>query len=513
MVEPDSALRANGMDVKMRQFSLQARLALAGLVLLVGCSEPTETVGTLRNVDDTQGEMSLRVVPPIAPGALSAQMVVAAAHQEPVLPTRVVEDEYFPAITLETPESLRRLPPVPPRVKYAPASDYPSTTDPQPAPRHLERLPNTQRPTASAQPVAVNLASQSRATPIRLLPPVVRQEPEDRKQAVPRRRAVPPPARKPPLPALASVNDVTPQVNQPQIPAPSLVAVADQVDTMTKRAFSLAEKGALFSAKAEFHQALRAISHSLDAQRGGNEFSESLALGLQALDEANDFAAHAQHGPVVDVEVIVDGHQTPLLKPYDLSTVSPVVAMQRYYNFAQQHLLKASGGAPVAARVYYGLGKLHMVLGEDSPSAERLHGPTAMAFHQVALIIDPTNHLAANELGVLLARFGKFPEARSVLQHAIALRPLPETWQNLSIVHRELGEASLAAQSLANWQFATQQVQQQNPERNTAEESMVKWVPPQEFAEPWQRQNATAASRASSAPPAQARQKAGFLWW
>jgi tetratricopeptide (TPR) repeat protein len=295
----------------------------------------------------------------------------------------------------------------------------------------------------------------------------------------------------------------------------ALATVADRVDTMTGRAFVLAEKGALYSAKAEFHQALRAIAQSLGAQSGSKRFSTAMALGLQALDEADDFATYAQNGPVVNVELIVDAHQTPLLKPYDLSNVPPVVAMQRYYTFAQEQLVTACGGAPVAARVFYGLGKLHMVLGAESATAERLHGPKAMAFHQTALIIDPMNYLAANELGVLLARFGKFPEARTVLEHSVAIRPLPETWQNLTVVHPELGEMQLAAQSEANWQYAVQQRQESGSSQLPAQgSSMVQWVPPQQFmGMPGGPPVATPPQRIQERQPEQAKQKTGFLWW
>jgi uncharacterized protein HemY len=63
-----------------------------------------------------------------------------------------------------------------------------------------------------------------------------------------------------------------------------------------------------------------------------------------------------------------------------------------------------------------------------------------------------------------LARFGKLQEARAALQHSVALNPLPETWQNLSVVHQRLGEAELAAQSVANWQLASNKRAHSSPE-------------------------------------------------
>ncbi len=286
---------------------------------------------------------------------------------------------------------------------------------------------------------------------------------------------------------------------------------------MVDRGFRLAEKGAFYSAKSEFRQALRTVSQALDTHFATNEYSESLEAGWLALDEADDFSAHSQRGPRVDVELIVESHQSPILKNYDLTGVSPVLAMQHYFVHAQERLVQAGGRAPVASRALHGLGKLHMVLGEKSTSAARLHGPKAMAFHQTALTTDPTNFMAANELGVLLARFGKLQEARNLLQYAVSFYPTPETWQNLSTVHQRLGEASLAFQANANWQVSLQQVAATDPmTRQANNRSMVQWVPPQAFI--GQKPNASGmpampAAVPQTEVPLQAKKKSGFLWW
>jgi tetratricopeptide (TPR) repeat protein len=277
----------------------------------------------------------------------------------------------------------------------------------------------------------------------------------------------------------------------------------------------LAEKGALFSAKDELKQALRSVAQSLDAHFGGQSFSENLAAGWMALDEADDFAIQSQRGPVVDVGVIVELHQTPILKSYNLNHISPVVATQHYYLYAQDRLIAACGGAPVAARALHGLGKVHTVLAEKSSNAEPQHGPKAMAFQQAALIIDPTNGLAANELGVLLARFGKLEEARGVLQHALAVNPSPETWQNLSVVHHRLGEVNLAAQSHANWRSLVESPPGSSVPA-TSGDSMIQWVAPQVFTVGQMAPAPVATPRPQPRPapqPATDKKKLGILWW
>jgi tetratricopeptide (TPR) repeat protein len=346
---------------------------------------------------------------------------------------------------------------------------------------------------------------------------IVTEKEEAREPVVPQKRFVEAKAPKPPLTALAQQTAAAPSGSVGWLmTGSSLVAVSQSADAMIDRGYQLGEKGAYYSAQTEFKQALRTVSQALDAHFGGSHYSEALAAGWLALEEAGDFSAQSQRGPVVDVALIVESHQTQLLKDYALDDVSPVLAMQHYFSFAQEQLVEACGRAPVASRALHGLGKIHMVLGEKSSSAERLHGPKAMAFQQAALSTDPRNYLAANELGVLLARFGKLHEARSVLQHSVAIYPLPETWQNLSVVHQRLGEADLAAQSSANWQFALQQTINQPSSQQAGNGSMVQWVSPQAFGA-LQPESPSVPSMPTPAPQneqlLQAKQKSGFLWW
>jgi len=328
-----------------------------------------------------------------------------------------------------------------------------------------------------------------------------------------------------PLPAaVAEISETTQPGLDPKAPAsPTLadlwtsddetwVAVAQRSDLMVEHGFALAEKGALYSARAEFKQALRSISQALDAHLGGKQYSTALAAGWQALEEADDFSKHSQREPVVNVAVIVDQHQTPVLQGSELDDVSPVVAMQSYFTYAQEQLVASSGGAPVASRALYGLGKLHMLLGEQSASAERLHGPKAIALHQAALLVDSRNHLAANELGVLLARFGQHQEAREALQQSVAVHPLPESWHNLSVVHQRLGNAELAAQAAAHGQW----LQSNTPPHVLEQRPVVQWVAPQQFAGSTSVSmpaNAVAHPATATNSTRQAQATRRFLWW
>ncbi len=492
----------------MRRRRVISLLGLAGVSLLHGCADSSAPTQATNRVGDQPS---------------SRAAVVAATHFESLPPINLLLEESMfrplPPVTHVWPR-LRRLPPVHPIMGPM------QPVEPAPVPeRRFERLPDLAHVAAPApRPYAIDLSEKDEPalTPpaVSLVPSVaerVTEKEETRERVVPQKRFVATKAPKPPLPPLTKQAAAAPSGSTGWLmTGTSLAAVSQRADGMIDRGFLLAEKGAYYSAQTEFKQALRTVSQALDAHFGGSHYSEALAAGWLALEEANDFAAQSQRGPVVDVGLIVESHQTPLLKDYAMDDVSPVLAMQHYFVFAQEQLVEACGRAPVASRALHGLGKIHMVLGEKSGSAERLHGPKALAFQQAALTTDPGNFLAANELGVLLARFGKLHEARSVLQHSVAIYPLPETWQNLSVVHQRLGEAELAAQSLANWQFALQQAGGQSPSQQANNRSMIQWVPPQAFAgqQPGS-PNAPSMPVPAAQPeqPTQAKKKSGFLWW
>ena len=114
---------------------------------------------------------------------------------------------------------------------------------------------------------------------------------------------------------------------------------------------------------------------------------------------------------------------------------------------------------------------------------EKLNGPQAMVFHQIATSIDPANYRAANELGVLLARFGQLPEARAVLQQSVATHPLPEAWHNLMVVHQRLGEHDLAQCARNELALAQRPSGAGSPNVGVSAQPVVQWVDPPTFAQ------------------------------
>lgn len=256
---------------------------------------------------------------------------------------------------------------------------------------------------------------------------------------------------------------------------PALAAVSRQAMEMVQYGFSLAHRGATYSARAQFIQALRTIAQALDAAEGSELHGESLAQGLRALEEADDFAPRgSQLEADLNLKSIIASHRTTVLK--DQPAPSALEALQRYYTYAQNRLASAGGGMPAASMALYALGKLHTAPKDPTPQERRMNDPKALALHHAALLVDSRNYEAANELGVLLARYGQLHDARGVLLHGLSLHPTPAMWHNLSVVHERLGEVDLARRARYEQQLAERQAPGDPLATN------LRWVPPAEFA-------------------------------
>jgi hypothetical protein len=261
----------------------------------------------------------------------------------------------------------------------------------------------------------------------------------------------------------------------------ALAAVEGKARQRLSTAFSLARRGAIYSARAELIGALRMIAQALDAQQRTNDHSRALAAGLQALREVDDFLPQrAQMAADVDLAHIVSGHRTLVLKDADLDRLTSLEAAQRYYTFAQQQFVAAGGGAPSTSLALFGLGKLQNgspASGSDDETSSRAQ---AMVFYQAALMVDGRNFLAANELGVLLARFEHWEDARRVLQFGLSVDSQPALWRNLATVHRHLGEHELARLAQLEAGRAERRLGNGSPQGGLDDgNGFLRWVSPQ----------------------------------
>jgi tetratricopeptide (TPR) repeat protein len=239
----------------------------------------------------------------------------------------------------------------------------------------------------------------------------------------------------------------------------------------------LAGRGAVYSAKAELTDALKLVAMAQDADQGTSRHTEAMIAGLTALREADDFAARDGQPDVrIDVARLAATHATPVLKNSITPSTSAIEGLQVYYAYARQQLAVAGGHDIGASMALYGLARLQVAqVGQPG-----MNGPKAITLHQAALAVDANNYLAANELGVLLARYGQLREAETALKHSIAISPQPESWRNLAEVYRRQGTPQLEhhARKQGEEQLAARRSGRVN---NPAASGIVEWVDPATF--------------------------------
>ncbi len=240
---------------------------------------------------------------------------------------------------------------------------------------------------------------------------------------------------------------------------------------------SLARRGSMFSARQEFFSGLRLIIESLDLVNGVVSHRGHFDLAITALNEAEDFTQAGGDVVSTSVERVADLHQSKILSPSEIQSLTPMAAMQAYFAFAQDHFSAACGHSPVASELLFGLGKLYTVKATQDTSGGPIDLAIAILMHQSALNVDPNNFLSANELGVALAKLGHYEPARAALLHSVATKPTPEAWLNLSIVHRQLGETQLAELALSEKQAAEAGF---SPESTATHQ--IRWMSPNEFS-------------------------------
>ena len=118
--------------------------------------------------------------------------------------------------------------------------------------------------------------------------------------------------------------------------------------------------------------------------------------------------------------------------------LTTLIALQRYYTYAQEQLAAAAGPEPAGSMALYGLGRLAAASAKLGDTDEIESTARAMVFYQAALLADDRNFRAGNELGVLLAKSGKLERAKEIFLRSLAISPQPATWHNLAKIHERL---------------------------------------------------------------------------
>ena len=475
---------------------------LIGSLLMTACSQEPPSPAQIASVEAEASQGELRACPEpkleSLHGGRSRAMPVAYPASElerPLLMARPfpLADPQFPPPPVALPRSIAR------EVRSLP--DEPLAVAPELSPPTVVELPVDQ-PVASRLPASPQpLPGVAPATQTASPPPVGQVEPSYNEPST---------AHSTPATFAAQRASAAPiragQLSGKYPQAAAMQAVNRQAEQMIRRGYHLAERGALYSGRAEFIQALRTIAQAIDIQSGARQHTQALAAGLTALEEAEDFIPDGSGlESDLDVAALVHAHQTPVCKDMDAEQLMPVVVLQHYYTYAQQQLAVAAGGEEAASMALFGLGKTYATLAIEKSMSSAIAEPKAMVFHWAALAADGGNFLAANELAVLEARWGQYTTARALLRYSVAILPHSAVWRNLALVHQRLGETKLAELAQREAQVAAKReatARPGNPE-GIVPSSDVEWLDSKSFA-------ATSRSEIDPQKPAPASEKPGI---
>jgi len=253
--------------------------------------------------------------------------------------------------------------------------------------------------------------------------------------------------------------------------------VPRRISQLTNDALHLAVKGATYSANAKLLKVLELIADQLDTEQRTTRHSMALAAGLTALRESEDFTRTSSMSMTMTSRAV--GHATPVFGDGDSEEVTRLEALERYYSYASRQLGEAVQGMPEGSAGLCHLGRLQPYLTDGDERSTTLVAARMVALQTAALIADPLNYRAANELGVVLARHGQLNAAREKLLYSAEISKRPETVRNLGIVLHKLGDESGSRLMIS---LADQKSRKPQPGRDSETVSLVNWVDHEQFS-------------------------------
>ncbi len=260
----------------------------------------------------------------------------------------------------------------------------------------------------------------------------------------------------------------------------SLEKINDELMPEVRAGFTLGRSGALYAARDQFVSVLRQVAVAKDSQERSDRHLKLLAKGLRALDEAEDFLPR---GDVLEIDMnanqIAASHKTPLLNgditPIDL-TAQEAAAL--YARHAAVLLGEAVANEPAGSMALYGLGKTFARL--EVQSKDPTAGQKSNVMYRAAVTSHPENYLAANELGVRLAKSGHYASAQQMLRHAANQPSNATVYENLAAVEQAMGNHQEATRLANN---AENIAQRERANNEISRRHGVSWVSPQAFQE------------------------------
>ena len=213
------------------------------------------------------------------------------------------------------------------------------------------------------------------------------------------------------------------------------------------RADQRLQRRAGMSARQLATESLHLMAQATDEATGTLAGSESLDQAFVAVREASDFLG--RYGSVDNrvMQRLVSAHQTRILKRCDISQTSALQAADIYYEFAREKFVSATHGWKDSARALMILAQTEPMANPDTDSNL---SAAQVCYLRAAIVCDPENSLAANELGHELLALGKYDEARWALEHSYSRKPSTAALANLAELHRITGNVKLAQACATN---------------------------------------------------------------
>ena len=260
---------------------------------------------------------------------------------------------------------------------------------------------------------------------------------------------------------------------------PAVEGISRRLQPEVRKGFDLGRAGAIYAARTQFITVLRKVALAKDAAEGTERHSVALAEGLRSLDEADDFVPR---GDALETELnawsISRSHSTPVVRLTTEYYLAPHEAIARYSVYAADRLGEAVADEQAGSMALFGLGKSYARLAAqaETPTARR----KSAVMYRAAIEASEQNYLAANELGVYLARSGRYAQAGHVLRQAAKNNEAPASvHENLALVQQRLGDTEGANTTLNKVQHVAQA---EAATGATSNRFGVTWVDPAAFS-------------------------------
>ena len=275
---------------------------------------------------------------------------------------------------------------------------------------------------------------------------------------------------------------------------PSLTRRASHPETevrafnAAKHGKALATRGAYFGAREEFMNALMIVAQSNDRESGNRAYTTSLLAGFTALKESDDFATTLQRREHSrNLKLVVASHETKVIQPNQLDSLSFNKASEVYCQFAQARIEQAIGESKAASSALFHLSRILSTAPELRGDPGVLGDNSKRAILLASLTADPKNYEAANELGVLFYKEAWYKPAAHWFSMAVEYSGGRQVfWQNLAAAHSRLAETTqIAEERSENIRLA--QISRREaataPKLESSETALAGWVSPEQFRE------------------------------